>query len=159
MNFKELRRGMIVVANTFDRLNPGREMSYAKASVQKAMMWSGTFLSHSGLGDNPYVELEGKRKNIEDIEPMFDSTEDTFPEVVIRGGQISCIDTIRAYLSEQIDALMLYNKNEMQEVEKNLTPTEYVHVHLCLSNIYTNLVESRMWLGMELGRIRDAAKA
>jgi hypothetical protein len=30
-----------------------------------------------------------------------------------------------------------------------------IHVNSCIANIYTNITEARMWLGMELGRIRD----
>jgi len=37
MNFKELRRGMIVLANTFDEIRSSRETALAKTSTQLQM--------------------------------------------------------------------------------------------------------------------------
>ena len=51
MNFKELRRGLIVLANTVYKLPSSRELSASRTSMQKAMMWIGTYMKFAELGD------------------------------------------------------------------------------------------------------------
>ena len=155
MNFRELRRGMIVLANTIYKLPSSRELSAARTSVQKAMMWTGTYMKFANLGDNPYAKHDGNRETVKDIEPMFDATSETLSAEIMKKGVIYTADQMRTYLQEQLDAYMLYSTNKVDE--ENLTPEQVVHTNLCLVNIYTNLTEARMWLGMEFGRIRESS--
>lgn len=157
MNFRELRRGMIVLVNTIEKLGKSRELSSVKTSAQKAMMWTGTYMKFAKLGDNPYAKHDGNRETIEHIEPMFDATNDTLTKDILDKGLIYTVDQMREYLGAQIDALMKYmtDVDRMQQTEQNLTPEEIIHTNMCMFNIYTNLTETRMWLGMELGRIRE----
>ena len=157
MNFRELRRGMIVIANTLDKMRRSRELSATKTSAQKAMMWTGTYMKFAKLGDNPYAKHDGNRETVKDIEPMFDDTNDTLTKDILDKGLIYTVDQLREYLGKQIDGVMGYmtDIDKMQEVEQNFTPEDIIHTNMCLFNIYTNLTETRMWLGMELGRIRE----
>lgn len=157
MNFRELRRGMIVLVNTVDKLRRSRELSSANTSAQKAMMWTGTYMKFAKLGDNPYAKHDGNRETVKDIEPMFDATADTLSKEILDKGLIYTVDQMREYLQKQLEALMGYmtDVQTMHDIEQNFTPEEIIHTNMCMFNIYTNLTETRMWLGMELGRIRE----
>lgn len=134
-----------------------RELSSVNTSVQKAMMWSGTYLKFSGTGENPYAKQDGHRETLKHIEPMFDATNAILTKDILDGGLIFTVDKMRTYLQEQLDALMEYmtNTERLAEKEINYTNTQLVNTNMCMFNIYTNITEARMWLGMELGRIRD----
>ena len=157
MNFKELRRGMIVLVNTLDKMRRSRELSATKTSAQKAMMWTGTFMKFAKLGDNPYAKHDGNRETLEHIEPMFDATTDTLSKNILDKGLIYTVDQMREYLGQQLDAVIAYmtDMERLSQAEENFTPEQIVQTNMSIFNIYTNLTETRMWLGMELGRIRE----
>lgn len=157
MNFRELRRGMIVLTNTLEKMRRSRELSSVKTSAQKTMMWTGTYMKFAKLGDNPYAKHDGNRNTVADIEPMFDDTNDTLSKEILDKGLIYTVDQMREYIGKQLDSIMAYmtDVDRMHEIEMNFTPEEIIHTNMCMFNIYTNLTETRMWLGMELGRIRE----
>lgn len=161
MDFRELRKKMIVLVNTLDKLaeegNTSRELALSKTSIQKAMMWSGTFLKHSGKGENPYAGNDGNRKSVKDIQPFFDNTTDTLPSEIMSQGLIVIVDSMREYLSKELVAVVQFmNSEEMNDIELD-NEFDDTMMQLTIINIVTNLTESRMWLGMELGRIRDSS--
>lgn len=157
MNLQELRRGLMIIGNSVDKLTPGRYTALVRTSSQKAMMWTGTMMKFTKQGDNPYAKHDGNRKTVEDIEPMFDATSDTLNPAIFEEGEIYAIDQIREYLSKQIDAFVEYtNSDEFDEIE--IDDAGEIHIGMCLFNIYTHMTEARMWLGMRLGEIRDEAK-
>ena len=168
MNFRDLRRGMIVLGNTIKVLEKkyypegrgSRELSTTKTSAQKAMMWTGTYMKFAKLGDNPYAKHDGNRETVADIEPMFDTTNDTFTKDILDKGAIYTIDQIREYLDKQTSALVNYvasGEDSKVYVDNGLSPEELMQASMCIFNIHQNLTETRMWLGMELGRMRDEA--
>ena len=137
MNFRELRRGMIVLVNTLDKMRKSRELAATKTSAQKAMMWTGTYMKFAKLGDNPYAKHDGNRETVKDIEPMFDATNDSFSKEILDKGLIYTVDQMREYLGSQIEALMAYSINEapLDETEKNLTKEEVIHTNMSIFNI------------------------
>ena len=153
INFIELRRGMMVIANTIDKLPRSRELSTTKTAAQKAMMWCGTYVLHAKLGDNPYAKHDGNRETIDDIAPMFDATSSVLSRDILDKGVIYTVDQMREYLKKQIDAVVAHITSH--DINEDLSHTEIVHTNMCIFNLYTNLTETRMWLGMELGRLRD----
>lgn len=158
MNIQRLRHDMIVLQNTVNTLEGSREMSLVKTSLQKAMIWSGTFLKFSKLGDNPYAKNDGKRKTVKDIQPLFDDTALTLPEDILNKGKIVVLDTMREFLTPKIEEMMLYlEESQEEELWDKLTPVEFGHCSMCLINIYTYLTESKMFMGMEFGRLKELA--
>lgn len=164
MNYRELRRGMIVLVNTIDKLQnnlqketgrTSRELSLVRTNLQTTMMWTGTFMKFAKLGDNPYAKHDGNRTEVKDIEPMFDATEETFNQEILDKGLIYSVDQMREYLQKQLDSLMQDKESLIKEFESE---EQEMHLALCYTNIYKHLTESRMWLGMELGRIREESK-
>ena len=157
MNFRDLRRGMIVLTNTMDKLKKSRELSSAKTSAQKTMMWTGTFMKFANLGINPYAKNDGIRETISHIEPLFDATSETFNKETLGKGLIFTVDQMRVYINQHLENIVAYmtDTGRLSDKEQNYTPEQVVQTNMCLFNIYTNLTETRLWLGMELGRIRD----
>jgi len=146
---------MIVLQNTVDTLEGSREMSLVKTSLQKAMMWSGNFLKFSKIGDNPYAKNDGKRETVKDIEPLFDDTALTLPDEILAKGKIAVLDSMREFLTPRIENMMVYlNESQSEDLWENLTTTEFGHCSMCLINIYTYLTESKMFMGMEFGRLK-----
>lgn len=160
MNLKEVRRGMMVLVNTIDKLaeqgDTSRELNLSRTSAQRAMMWCGTLLKESGIGDNPYAGKDGQRTTVEDIEPMFDATSETLNSEILAAGLIVTVDQMREYLGNQISACSDFVTSvEYNDIVQDASPQTHFQVGMAGANLYTSLVEARMWLGMELGRIRD----
>lgn len=157
MNFKNLRKELMIVVNTVDKLQGSRELSLVKTQAQRAMMWCGNYLKYSGEGANPYAGNDGKRKSKEDIKPMFDATESTLHENVLSDFQIFVVDQLRQILAKKLDEVITASFEHHSKVSKNGSyTTNDILIHDCLSNIRNGIAEARMWLGMELGRLRDA---
>ena len=157
IDFKELRQKMIVLKNTVQKVGiESRNMSLVKTNLQLAMMWSGNYLKFSRLGDNPYKGSGEVRKNKEDIEPFFDGTEDYIREV-LQGSHIEAIDRLRTVLEKEIEILISYTTSPEEHL-KNISNEDIVHTNLCLTNIYKSMSEAKMWMGMELGALRDKAQ-
>ena len=155
MNIQKLRNDMIVLQNTVDTLEGSRELSLVKTSLQKAMMWSGTFLKFSKLGENPYAKNDGKRETVKDIQPMFDDTALTLPDEIIAKGRIATLDAMRESLTIKIDNIANYEIPD--ELMETFSEVQEFHCSVALLNIYTNLTESKMWMGMEFGRLKREA--
>jgi hypothetical protein len=110
--------------------------------LQEAMMYSGAIHGVLSGQPSPYVN-DGKRKSVEDIENFNES----HSEVLETEGKIAILD-------------------EMREILKGLTPMMRLaleeepspHTSTVIVALTQRTMEARMWLGMELGRIRDANK-
>jgi hypothetical protein len=150
MNFKETRRNLMVLANTVDTLEKSRELSLVKTALQTAMMWSGTYLKFTNTGDNPYAKSDGNRTSVEDIEPMFDATAGTLDKEILNQGTIYVVDQMREHLSKLLGSLTTFisSGEKIQEREDSLEE------NMALFNIINNTTEARMWLGMELRRLK-----
>ena len=161
MNFQELRRGLMIMGNSIDKLPGSRQLSLAKTNCEQAMMWVGTTMKFAKLGDNPYGKHDGNRNTVEDIEPMFDATSDTIDASFYEKGNIHAVDQMREYFGKQLEALVTFidSGDEFTTEEVEYTEAEESQIAMCLMNAYTNMTQARMWLGMELGRIRDEAKS
>jgi len=158
MDFKQIRQDIMVIVNTIESLTiNSRELSIAKTSAQNAMMWCGTYLKVSKTGDNPYAENDGKRKSVEDIKPLFDATEHIF--VKQGANHIETVDMIREEVAKVTDNIFNFLKDPNSINSLELEEEEEMLVFQAIFNCHTRLTESRMWLGMELGRIRDEEKS
>lgn len=159
MNFKETRRGFMVLVNTLDKLaetgNTSRELALSKTAMQKAMMFTGTTMKFAKLGDNPYAANDGKRTSVEDIEPLFDATDNVLPPEILDQGLIYTIDQMRQFLDNQLDAIATFMVDEENGLQQPETEKEEFQVAMSIMSLYQCTTEARMWLGMELGRQKD----
>lgn len=158
MDYKELRKEMMIVVNSLRKLPPSRELSLAITNAQEAQMFAGEFLKVSGLGDNPYAKHDGNRQTVEDIEPLFDATDTTLVEGIFEQGHIKVVDTLREILARKSSEVLVDYTEVYKYFEPNQDPTKAVELGTTLTNLRTSIIKTRMWLGQELGRIRDTAK-
>lgn len=142
MDIKKLRTDLIKLSNSI--VTESRELSLAKTNCQSAFMWCGQHIKFSEGTESPYKN-NGKRTSIKDIEPMFEGTEDT---LLLSGNIVKDIDGMREFLEKRILLLTDY-------LSEPKTEDEGVAVILSAMNIYIHMTETKMWLGMELGRLRD----
>ena len=159
MNYQELRKEMMIVVNSLRKLQSTRELSLAITNAQEAQMFAGEFLKVSGLGDNPYAKHDGKRQTVEDIEPLFDATDTTLVEGIFEQGNIKVIDTLREILARKSSEVLVdYTQLFPNYLSEDFDPTKPVELGTTLTNLRTSMIKTRMWLGMEFGRIRDTTK-
>jgi hypothetical protein len=154
MDFRQTRQDIMVLVNTIKSLEvSSRPISTSITMVETAMMWCGTYLKVSGLGDNPYAKHDGNRKSVKDIEPLFDATNN----ILVKQGanHIETVDMIRQEIGKVADNIFKYMEDgEDIELVENDEHAEMLSAQ-ALFNCHSRLLEARMWLGMELGRIRD----
>lgn len=158
MDYTQLRKEMMVVVNSLRKLPSSRELSLAITNAQEAQMFAGEFLKVSGLGDNPYAKHDGKRQTIEDIEPLFDATDTTLVEGIFEQGNIKVIDTLREILARKSSEVLVDYIDIFKYITTPSDPTKPVELGTTFTNLRTSMIKTRMWLGQELGRIRDTAK-
>ena len=154
--YKQIRKEMMILVNTIKTIQGSRETSLVVTKLQEAQMWAGEYLKASGEGENPYAKKDGKRKTIEDIEPLFDATSDTLAKGILEEGQIATIDMVRTILEKRAKDVL---QNSMTKAfDLDMEYEKKIQISVCLNKIHTSMMEAKMWLGMELGRIRDTVK-
>jgi hypothetical protein len=153
MNFKELRRAMIVFSNTIDKLRESRELSLAKTTIEKVGMWTGTYMGRAEIWEKSY-DYDNEKEKIEDIREMHDETDKTLDKEILDRGVIYTVYRMREYFRLQLNALIDFSLNEHTESQEEFDEAQLIHTNMSLFNIYTSITEAKMWLGMELRRIK-----
>jgi hypothetical protein len=145
---KDLRKKIDNTLYNLRCLNPSREISLSITKIQEARMWTGLFLGLIGE-PTPYAN-NGMRKNVKDIEKATDLSRKF---CFVKGTQVEGVDKLREVIKEHI--------NEYEDIKRNIHFTKQAYLQQ-INHTYQKtmdyLVESRLWLGMELGRIRDESK-
>ena len=122
------------------------ELAKCYDSLILAKAWLGKVLGELGE-PTPYAN-DGKRTDVNSIEPTADTSDDS------RDAYSSVIDWSSANHIEKVDWL----RQEIQHIT-------YVVYQICVTNsktrfhsetCYRHLCEARFWLGFELGRIKES---
>lgn len=133
-------------------------LTKAKNSLYLAKGWLGKLLGELGT-ENPYGS---GYKTKEDIRPTADvkdlselDTDWQFDTIKwTDSNSIERLDWLRSSI-EEVCKQVKYIDKETNELEK---PTNWLNTrekNICRTNSWTYLCEAKMWLGFELGRIRD----
>lgn len=156
MDFRKLRKDLTLVTNTIREIKGTRELSLAITSCEKASMWTGKVMQYGTSSISPYAKHDGNRKSVDDIEAKFDETSDIlFDSEVFESGTIVVIDNLREFLSDQINLFL----SSGMEIEGDFDEITSDHLSLSFMNVYSYMVETRMYLGAEIGSIRDKEKS
>lgn len=141
----KIRKVIDLTLNSFHLILPSREVSLAKTSLQLGFSWLGESLKYLG-STSPYIESENPASN--KIEPLADHTESNLSGEFykIEQTQTARIKCFRQELSAVI-------KNLKENVSNNVILNR--DCENCLNYALKALVETKMWFGWELGRIRD----
>lgn len=140
---KELITKIDTTANTVKELKTSsRHLAATYDYLTFAKAWLGKTLGE--LGEPTPYQNDGKRVSVEDIEPVANHTESIFS---LTGSLISDVDNLRQYIEELSKTVF-----ELTETNKN-TLTQKANIYS--ANCFSDLTRAKMWLGFELGRIRD----
>ena len=126
------------------------EITRAKTDVFFAKGWCGQLLSQLGK-PTPY-QNDGKRENVEDIEPADDHISE-FEDEASYGDKnhIQKVDWLRQALGV----------HKAQVLQWSMSPHTYViyqHALICVQQIWVRLTDARMSLGFEMQRISEEAE-
>lgn len=128
------------------------EIQQAAQYIKSAHRWIGKLLHY--LGDTSPYGADGSRKTVDDIQPEADKslpitlqvqTNESKPigAAVRPFSNIETIDYLRVELQKIIDWVELNSYNGRE-------------VAICRTRIFTDLVDAKMMLGEELGRIKKS---
>ena len=147
-SIKDLRIEIDTIINTLlskVAIVPSREVSLSLTNAQRAKMWLGKVLEAAGR-ENPYPE--GKNPGSTVIEPQAEHTEATlaFAPDTDQTARVK-------YLRKAMDSII----DEFNE-EGSVLLDENVPMHRFKDEAYMAMIESQMWLGVELNRILNSKK-
>lgn len=141
-----IRKDLLILNNALNELEvSSRPISTAITKCEEATMWTGTMIGVLNQ-DTPYKN-NGSRKDVKDIEARYDDTlvSMSFPS------HIEAVDGIRESL-ETLHGRVISLMNENTPVFDD--DKQEMMAMMAMFNICTRIKETRMWLGMELNRIR-----
>ena len=139
---KEYRVKLDKIQKVMSALTPSREISISITSIQNGKMWLGKTLEYLGQ-DNPYPN--SKDASNTKIEPTSDVWIGDLERELNGIAHIQKVKQLRKELTD------IYE--EIKSIKDIDFETLTFHT---IVNSWNYIVESNMWLGMELGRIRDS---
>ena len=148
-----------------EECEPGnsREIEKSVDSLYLAKAWLGKILGELGE-DTPYGN-DGKRKGIEDIEPVADQWHGWFDSPESKNewedkSHVEKVDWLRQELQKIIDVDILCVCNDLLDVKPKFPDSDLNHsenrTDLFIRNVYSYLSEARFWIGFELQRIKES---
>ena len=139
---REIRLSLDATFSMTGKLTPSREVASAKTSFEVSKMMLGKVLAELGT-KNPYPE--SKNPDSPKIEPTAEKSQDMqFKEGSDHVFKVKTLRQDGDVISKQLEELL----------EESLSPK----VRLFCENSFIECTKGVMWLGMELGRIRDLSE-
>lgn len=136
---------------TLGQMTPSREISIAITSTQNGKMWLGRVLK--GLGaENPYPESKNVLNT--DIAPTSDVFEGDVRKNLAGIGHLQQVKLMRKRLTDCYEELQSI-KDEQNNSIINSENKNVKSIMLAIHKSWEYIVEANMWLGMELGRIKN----
>lgn len=131
--------------NTLQTVDDNRVyLDRAHYSLDLGKMWLGMVLKEMEV-ENPYPDSMDASN--EKIAPTADVSEDESPFFMAGDTPIQRVKKLRQASQDFVDEFW-------DEIKTSDLKWSY-KANIALTNAYTNLVNCKLWLGMELGRIRD----
>ena len=160
---KAYRIKIDMLTNSIKTLTPSRPVSLAITDSERAKMWLGKVLGELG-NPTPYPQSDTPESPV--IEPQAEhSAETVFNDSV--QGHVPQVKFLRAEIDKLADSLLDTVSQELNQfawlgfydtwdtVSNKLIEKK---VNMFFDASYLALTESRMWLGMELDRVRSTKK-
>lgn len=140
-----------------DPSNPrrSRELNITITKLQEGKMWLGKLLQ--GLGaENPYPSSMDSSN--ETIEPPADIAPNKDKKYIFNflepRSHIKSVKQLRQWIEDIISSDIFSNKT-INNIDRVAEKSGRLLIMSSWLNAYSYLVEAKMWLGMELGRIRE----
>ncbi len=154
---KEFRAKLHSLAMATKRLMPSREVSLAVTNLQLAKMWMGLLLGAAGEG-TPYPESDDPKSKR--IEAEADRGYEFVYEEAAPDDAVAQVKELRKVIKELVDELrgLQYHVaeylNEPDPADDNAYWGMEYFLQVCLV-----AMQARLWLGMELGQLREKVEA
>lgn len=147
---KAQRRHISVYQNSTQFLDQSSEISLAKISLDRAFAWLGQTMQFLG-SKSPYPDSQNPTSD--HIEPVVaDSSELNLLQnwVILDRTQTARVKDFRSKLQDTIDQITpLMNAVMYNDSRKPA---------LAMEQVFISLTDAKMWLGWELGRIKQVAE-
>jgi len=159
---KKVRKDIHAIFSALQDLPKSREMALAITKLEEAKMWAGQILALQGE-ETPYAN-DGNRKIKNDIEKETDVPEFGDYLFTEETTLIEKIDVLREEISKIkygkyiVDFINIMEKKAIEKEERSSIQLELLPSATAITSFVSKITEARMWLGKELGRIRDKAK-
>lgn len=145
---KDIRIELDGISSLIKNLPDSEFTSKALTASQLSKMWLGKTLKELG-NKNPYPE--SKNPESTRIEPTADKAEYGHVEDCFKDQSFNDIQKVK-WIRAELERI----ENKIFEL-KSLSPVTY-RFNIYSTNSFNQCVEAGMWLGMELGRIREEGK-
>lgn len=123
----------------------GKQMFGAFDNLTFAKAWLGKTLGE--LGDSTPYKNDGKRQDIKDIEPVANKANYSLEDEVKGFNHVQFVD----FLRERIESIT----KELWDIKSaNANQLSY-KANIYTTECFTDLNRAKIWLGLELGRLRD----
>jgi hypothetical protein len=150
---KAIRREIDTCINSIIHLAPSAEITLAKRELQRSKMWLGQFLGSLGTPD-PYPESSDPTSKV--IEDQAEHSQITFLSIAEYSScldQISKVKFFREYIQGTVTTFRkdIFESGEIGKFVKDDSK-------FFANESWLRLMESKMWLGIELNRIHESTK-
>jgi hypothetical protein len=137
------------------RINSSEEINQAINNLFFAKAYLGKLLGELG-SPTPY-QNDGKRNSIKDIEPVANSSVPNYSDFRALN-IVQRIDSLRQDIQNLLDVDLLVLHNDLHGFVQRGTDLNYTEYRrqLYINQVFLHLTNAKMWLGFELGRLRDS---
>lgn len=155
LHLLEIRKIIDSYMNSVAFLLQSREVSLANTSLQRAMGWMGKALQYTG-STNPYPQNSDPEST--QIDPRADHDENN--NLLEQWKEIEFSQTTRIkHFRSCLEKTIVSTKSILDIpivwlVLQLPAPADGNLIHHCVSEAWSSLIDAKMWLGWELGRIK-----
>lgn len=143
------RKGLDSVLATMNSLPNSRGKALAYTALQKGRMYIGEVLRELGK-EYPY-EATKEATTAEGIQDAVDKADADTPVLINTGNEIIDINKLRDILEKELDSFVV----TIGALPKSVDLMKKFVQDTNIAEAYRSLKESRMWLGIRLGELRD----
>lgn len=152
---KAYRIKIDMLCNSINTLAKSREVSLSFTNTQRAKMFLGKVLGELG-NPTPYPQSDTPASSV--IEPQAEHGNETvFNDSIV--GHVAQVKFLRAEIDKLAEELHQFARLDFYDtlgtVSNKLIEKK---INMFFDASYLELTESRMWLGMELDRVRSTKK-
>lgn len=137
--------------NSFQFVLPSREVSLAKTSLERSFMYFGLCLKELG-NKNPYPDSTNPASKT--IESKTQHTGDNWSEKMAALEEQTQIARVKFFRNELEQIIIAVRGDfDLEDSQQLFESNEDLYFSLYILEAFKQLVETKMWFGMELNRI------
>ena len=153
------RKGLDAIKIAINKLPNSRGKALGFTALEKGRMYIGEVSRELGA-EYPY-EATKQAVDAKGIQAAVDLADTETPVISITGNEVVDLNTLREVLEKELDYFMgiiFIPKKGLNAKLISIGVDKKFTLDCNISEAYRSLKESRMWLGVRLGELRDTAK-